>query len=121
MKAEKLWSSTQNFKMLPLTYRYVGLQTSLPLNASLVKDQQDNNQEEDQDSDGSQGDTEVCSCQKIQFSFAFIELVPFFRYDLQNAAEEKGIESMLKTVNKITKIQIDGRNTRQNPVNPNKY
>ena len=28
---------------------------------------------------------------------------------------------MLKTVNKITKIQIDGRNTRQNPVNPNKY
>ena len=58
---------------------------------------------------------------KIQSSFSFIERVPSFRCDLQNAAEEKGIESMLKTVNKITKIQIDGMNTRQNPVNPNKY
>ena len=56
---------------------------------------------------------------KIPSSFAFIELVPFFRCDLQNAAEEKGIESMLKTVNK--KIQIYGMNTRQNPVKPNNY
>ena len=56
---------------------------------------------------------------KIQSSFSFIERVPSFRCDLQNAAEEKGIESMLKTVNK--KIQIYGMNRRQNPVNPNKY
>ena len=56
---------------------------------------------------------------KIPSSLAFIERVPSFRCDLQNAAEEKGIESMLKTVNKITKIQTDGMNTRQNPVNPN--
>ena len=58
---------------------------------------------------------------KFQSSFAFIELLPSFRCDLQNAAEEKGIESMLKTVNKITNIQIYGMNTIQNPVNPNKY
>ena len=30
-------------------------------------------------------------------------------------------KSMLKTDNKITKIEIDGMNTRRNPVNPNKY
>ena len=91
--------------MLAQPCRYVGLLSSLPLNASLIKDQQDNNQE-DQESEGSQGDTEV-----------YVHVGPVLHS--LNSFLLSGVIYKMR-LRKKALSQINGRNTRQNPMNPNK-